>query len=230
MEEILQLDTVCIDYQTATGVVKGIRDISWTAYAGQSTAVLGRSGSGKSTLMSALALMRRPTSGTVAVFGRDTGSLPERDRAALRSSSIGMVFQSYFLDLDQSVLWNVMLPAAFTSISRNVAVQRARELLDYVDLNGVENRKASELSGGQKQRVAIARALLTEPRIVIADEPTGNLDEATAEEITRLIFGYAAAHNAVVVVVTHDAAVAANADTTIRLVAGSLIDELENAL
>ena len=221
---VVSLENVSIEYRTkAGGVVQGIRDVSWTATRGRSVAVLGRSGSGKSTFISALALMRRPTSGIVRVMGNNTATLSEEALAKHRSETIGIVFQAFYLDLQQTVLWNIAMPWYFSGQhSRRVAEARANELLEYVGLSNESTRKANELSGGQRQRVAIARAMFAKPTLLIADEPTGNLDEQTAAGVCDLIFGYSRSAKAAVVVVTHDAEVANYADDVLQLAGGTV--------
>lgn len=220
----VELEEVSVVYRTARGEeIVALDTVSWSLARGRSVAVIGRSGSGKSTLVSVISLMRRPTSGRVELGGRDTGELDDRRLAALRSTGIGVVFQAYHLDPRQPLWWNVALPWVFVGgCSRRHARQRAEDLLRRVGLDGLGERRPPELSGGQRQRTAIARALMCAPGLVVADEPTGNLDERTGEAIADLLFGLAADEGASVIVVTHDREVARRADEVVELTTGRL--------
>jgi putative ABC transport system ATP-binding protein len=221
---VAALDRVTVQYQSRSGdVVNGVDDLSLRLEGGRSVAVVGRSGSGKSTLISVLALMRRASAGRVEVLGRDVAQLNDREIAAFRSSSIGVVFQAFHLDLRQPLWWNVALPWVFGGDTPlGSARRRAEGLLDQVGLTGMGKRRPSELSAGQKQRVAVARAMMNDPLLFIADEPTGNLDEETADDIADLIFGLSRAAGTTVVVVTHDLDVAGRADRVVRLAQGQI--------
>jgi putative ABC transport system ATP-binding protein len=220
----VQMRDASLDYLTAGGeVVRGVGPISWALPRGMSASIVGRSGSGKSSLLALLSTMRQPTSGSVELLGHDVSTLTPTAAARLRSSSIGVVFQSYHLELREPVWWNIALPWVFAGqCSRKAAEARARQLIEQVGLPAATaGRRASELSGGQRQRVAIARALMSEPQLFIADEPTGNLDESTANHIAELIFGLTSTGISVLVV-THDAEVAQRADRSVTLAAGRI--------
>lgn len=222
-------DNVFLDYHTADrGSVRGLAGVSWELPAGTSASIVGRSGSGKSSFLSVLSTLRRPTAGNVRIMGTDVTVMSETDAADFRSRNIGVVFQSYHLEHRQPVWWNVALPWVFGgSGSRREARARACNLLERVELPGVANRRAAELSGGQRQRVAIARALMAEPLLFIADEPTGNLDEQTANAVADLLFGLTG-NGISVVVVTHDREIARRADTTISLSEGRIVQRVTN--
>jgi putative ABC transport system ATP-binding protein len=207
--------------------VVGLQPTTWALESGSTVAVVGRSGSGKSSLISLLSTMRRPTTGTVEVLGQDVSAASLRTVADLRARDIGVVFQSFHLDLREATWWNVALPWVFGG-QGSLAGARARsmQVLDEVGLDGLGDRRAEDLSGGQKQRVAIARALMSRPRLLVADEPTGNLDEPTANGVAELIYGMAGDGRVSVVVVTHDMAVAERAQRVVTLTEGRLESEV----
>lgn len=214
-----QLERVGVDFRVVGGrVVHALDEVSLTFEAASSTALLGRSGSGKSTLVSVLALLRRPTTGSVRVGSEDVSTRSDADVAALRSAFVGTVFQSYHLDHSFTATENVMLPWYFGSpLGRRAATARARELLEVVGVRDLAERRPGQMSGGQRQRVAIARALFGGPALLVADEPTGNLDEETAAEVADVLFSLPERTGAAVVVVTHDEQIAQRAGRTIRL-------------
>ncbi|MGW5238438.1 ABC transporter ATP-binding protein [Monashia sp. NPDC004114] len=217
------LDEVSVEFDTRHDTSWALRSLSLTVPAASSTAIVGRSGSGKSTLVSVIALLRRPTSGRVTVSGRPTASLGDTQLARLRAHFVGTVFQSFHLDPAMTAAENVMLPWYFGGrASRRDARSRAAFLLDCLEIGELASRRPTEMSGGQQQRVAIARALFPEPRLLIADEPTGNLDERTAEVIGDQIFSLPALLGTAVVVVTHDAGIAARASRQLHLSGGEL--------
>jgi len=213
-----------VDGKTTKSVLKGV---SLTLESGTVTALVGRSGSGKSTLLHLLGLLDQPTSGEVFIDGTPAGTLSETDRSWIRNKNIGFVFQHYFLLPEFSVLENVIIPAQIASspaqwlADKSRHHERAMSLLRQVDLPGFENQRTAGLSGGERQRVGLARAMILQPRILLCDEPTGNLDPDTAGHIMNLIFD-ASKNGAAVLVVTHDSAIASRADHTLRLEKGSL--------
>lgn len=178
---------------------------------GQFAAIMGPSGSGKSTLLHILGLLDRPTSGAYRLAGRDTGGLSDDDLSALRNQAIGFVFQSFYLVPYATALDNVLLPGLYSPTPGNVLRRRAEELLDKVGLTAQAGHKPSQLSGGQQQRVALARSLINDPDLILADEPTGQLDSATSAEIMGLLASINRDAGKTVIVVTHDPATAAYA-------------------
>jgi ABC-type lipoprotein export system ATPase subunit len=225
---VASLEHVSVEYAVASGVVHALQDISYDFAPGTSTAIVGRSGSGKSTLISVLALLRQPNQGEVTVCGRKSSALADHDLSSLRGEFVGTVFQSFHLDPSASAAENVMLPWYFSGgVSRASARRRAGEVLDRMGIGELASRRTAEMSGGQRQRVAIARALYPRPRLLIADEPTGNLDEATAASIAEELFGLPADMGAAVVVVTHDAQIAAMATDVLHITMGRLNTEGE---
>lgn len=198
-----------------------LQDITITVSAGDALAVVGASGSGKSTLLGLLAGLDVPTSGTVHIDGQDLFALDEDGRARLRAERVGFVFQSFQLLQAFTALENVMLPLELAG--QGDAPAKAREMLARVGLQERLHHYPKHLSGGEQQRVALARAFVVRPRILFADEPTGNLDAATGESIIELLFGLNAERGTTLVLVTHDEALARRCSRTIRLVGGRIV-------
>ncbi len=191
---------------------------------GSTAAIVGRSGSGKSTLLSVLGLMKRPTSGTLRIAGRDVTEMGLSEMARMRSRSLGFVFQDYSLIPHLTVMENVTLPFLYGEhVRARVARRTAGELLEVVGLAGFNRRRPGQLSGGEQQRVAIARALVRSPALVLADEPTGALDSATGDRILALLRTAAGIRNTTLLVVTHDLDVAASMDRRWTLADGELV-------
>lgn len=221
---VLELADASVIYESSTGPVRALDGFSASFMQGTSYAVVGRSGSGKSTLLTVLGLLRRPTVGIVALLGEDTANLSERRRAEVRAAKIGVVPQRFHLEPGLDAIGNVMLPWFFSARgeSRGSAQRRAKEILDGLEIGALSRRRPHALSGGQRQRVAIARALFAEPTVILADEPTGNLDEETAGKVSATLFSLARTVGCCVIVVTHDRAVGDLAEQTIELVRGRL--------
>ncbi|QNE77353.1 ATP-binding cassette domain-containing protein [Streptomyces finlayi] len=196
-----------------------------TAVAGQSVAVTGPSGSGKSTLLACLAGLRRPTAGSVEVCGTDVLALRPSKAAAWRLATIGFVYQFGELLPELSAVENVALPLLIGGGARKEAYPAAERLLDELGVGAVADSPAGSLSGGERQRVAVARALSTRPPVILADEPTGALDEEATDEVCDLLFALPAARQCTLVVVTHNPVVAARADLRLRLSGGILSEE-----
>jgi putative ABC transport system ATP-binding protein len=206
------------------GPVVALRDVSLQIAAGEYVGVVGPSGCGKSTLLHLLGVVDVPTSGQVLFQDREIGSLSDANRSRLRLREIGFVFQRFFL-LPMLTAWeNVELPQAEAGAGRAERRDRTRKLLEYVGLAARASHRPSELSGGEMQRVAIARALANRPRLLLADEPTGELDQATGGQIISLI-DRLHADGMAVVVVTHDPAVAARAHRLLRMRDGRIVEE-----
>lgn len=222
------LSSVTVAYPSPHGTVTALNKVTIGLERGSSTAIVGRSGSGKTTLISVLSLMRRPTSGQVFLNGSETSALSRSQMADLRSDRIGVVFQSYHLDPSLTATENVMLPWFFLSRPgpRRRARQRAEQILDRLEVGELAQRRPNQMSGGQQQRVAIGRALFTEPSLFVADEPTGNLDEDTANNVAETILSLPSRFGTTVAVVTHDRAVANMAGRRLELVRGELVDQI----
>jgi len=211
-------------FPMAAGPVAALRDVTIAIPPGEYVGVVGPSGCGKSTLLHVLGCVDTPTSGEVRFNGREVGSLPDAERSRLRLREIGFVFQRFFLLPMLTAFENVELPQAEAGVSKPQRRERTRELLDYVGLARRAGHRPSELSGGEMQRVAIARALANRPRLLLADEPTGELDQTTGDQIVALLDRLHAQGTAVVVV-THDQAVAARAHRLIRMRDGQVVED-----
>jgi len=206
------------------GPVVAVRDLSLAVPAGDYVAVCGPSGCGKSTLLHLLGCVETPTAGTLLLEGRDVSELPDAERSAIRLAKVGFVFQRFFL-LPMLTAWeNVELPAAEAGVSRGERRRRTGELLDYVGLAHRAHHRPSQLSGGEAQRVAVARALANRPRLLLADEPTGELDQATGRQIVAL-FDRVHGDGTTVVVVTHDPAIASHTPRTLFMRDGRIESE-----
>jgi len=203
--------------------VEVLSGIDLTIRAGEFVALQGTSGSGKSTLLHLMGLLDSPSSGTYRLLGRDVSNLPDDELSRLRNTVLGFVFQSFYLVPYATALENVMLPGMYSELSQHELRARGLELLGKVGLSDRVNFKPANLSGGQQQRVAMARALLNRPRLILADEPTGQLDSATSSEIMRL-FTQVNQTGTSIVLVTHDEAVAAQAGRVIRMADGRIVE------
>ena len=219
----LALRDVHHGYERAGERIEVLQGADLEVRAGELVAVVGRSGSGKSTLLHVAGGLVTPAVGEVEVGGRPLPSLSANERAALRRRTIGFVFQFFHLLPHLSVRDNVALPLLLDGAPTGDARAKAQGVLDAVDLTDRSSHLPSELSGGQLQRAAIARALVSEPDVVLADEPTGNLDASTAGEVLDLLVSQVRDRNVALVLVTHDSAAAARADRTLHLVDGLLV-------
>ena len=210
-------------YQMGETVVRAIRGVDLQIWRSSYLAVTGPSGSGKSTLLNLLGLLDRPTTGTIHVLDEDTQRLDDDRLARLRNRTIGFVFQTFNLLPRLSALENVSLPLLYSDIPRVDRLERARVALERVGLGDRLSHRPAELSGGQRQRVAIARALVTSPELILADEPTGNLDQETGREILDL-FDDLHDEGRTLVVITHDETVAERAERRIHVVDGTIVE------
>jgi putative ABC transport system ATP-binding protein len=203
--------------------VPALRGVSFAVERGDYVAIVGSSGSGKSTLLNLLGALDRPTSGHVRYAGRDVLELSDAELAELRNRRIGFVFQAFHLLPRMTALDNVALPLVYRPGTSRDRRRRAADALEAVGLGDRMDHRPTELSGGQQQRVAIARALVTEPDLILADEPTGNLDTVTGEEIMRLLEGLHDDRGTALVVITHEAEIAARARLRIELRDGRMV-------
>lgn len=200
-----------------------LRGVSLDIRAGESVAIVGKSGSGKSTLMHLLALLDQPTSGRIDLEGTDTRTLRGRTLNRTRNRTFGFVFQQFFLTSGTTVLDNVMLPMKIAGVGRRERKRRGLAALAQLELDDKARNKALDLSGGQKQRTVIARALVNDPRVIFADEPTGNLDTATGAVVEDILFGLNREHGITLIVVTHDEDLAARCDRRILIRDGLIV-------
>ena len=223
-DELIRLENLVKIYDTGAIRVLGLKKINLTIRRGEFVAIMGHSGSGKSTLMNILVCLDRPTLGHYYLDGIDTAALSPDELSAVRNKKIGFVFQSFNLISRTSALKNVELPMTYARIPKKKRTERAMELLDCVGLGARAGHMPNEMSGGQRQRVAIARALANEPPLILADEPTGNLDTAASIEIME-IFAELHKAGATVIVVTHEENIAAFTDRIIHFSDGQIIKD-----
>jgi putative ABC transport system ATP-binding protein len=214
---LLKMQNITKEYKLGKTVVRALRGLDMEIAAGETVAIMGPSGSGKSTLMHILGALDTPTNGTATIDGADLQRLKEGQLVTLRGKKVGFVFQTFNLIQTLSALQNVELPMIFQGIPRSERAKRARELLGNVGLAERVRHKPNELSGGERQRVAVARALANDPEIILADEPTGNLDTESGSAILALLKGLSVNDGKTVILVTHDPEAAEIADRVIRL-------------
>jgi putative ABC transport system ATP-binding protein len=224
-DTILQLESVNKTYASGSLEVHALRDVSLTIRRGQYVSVVGPSGSGKSTLMNILGCLDTVTSGSYRLDGKDVEDLDETQLAEIRNRRIGFVFQQFNLLPSLSALRNVELPLCYAGLRRDARRARAQQALERVGLGDRVAHRPSELSGGQQQRVAMARALVTDPALLLADEPTGNLDSHSSAEVLALLAELHASGRTIVLI-THDADVAAVAERTIHVRDGQVHEDL----
>ncbi len=210
-------------YGKGESIFTALESINIEIKKGESIAILGKSGSGKSTLMHILALLDTPTEGVVSVDGTDASKLSVKKLDILRNKQFGFVFQQFFLNANQTVLENVILPLKIAGVSAKERTKRGMEVLKSVELEEKAQNKANDLSGGQKQRVVIARALVNEPQVIFADEPTGNLDSVTGAAIQKMLFTLNKERGITLIIVTHDHELAAKCDRLLEIHDGTLV-------
>ena len=220
---MLKVKNVTKEFAKGDRKVVAVSDVSFELGEGQFASIIGKSGSGKSTLLALLGALDKPTTGTIEVDGQDITAVQDRKLTTYRRAKIGFVFQQFNLVPNLTALQNVMLPLELAGVGRKERAKRASELLDQVGLDGMkQDRRPGRLSGGEEQRVAIARALANKPGLILADEPTGNLDSQTGKMIFDLLHELARSEKTTIVVVTHDMAIAGKTDVTFRLKDGRL--------
>lgn len=225
-ENIIELRGVTRTYKLGREKLPVLRGVDWEIRRGEWACLLGASGSGKTTLLNLIGALEQPDSGTIRIAGVDVSKLGRGEAARFRNRKIGFVFQAYHLLPELTVLENVMLPGNLAGLSRGEAKKRAVPLLETVGLSGRMRHRPSELSGGEQQRAAIARALLNEPELLLADEPTGNLDTHTGEAILELFTELRKLHpGRSIMMITHNREIAKLADRTGELVDGRLTNQ-----
>lgn len=218
-------------FKSGDQVVRAVDDVSLEIPTGKFASVVGKSGSGKTTLLCLLGALDKPTSGAIEVDGENIAKMHDSKLIKHRREKIGFVFQHYNLIPNLSALENVMLPMEFSGVAKLERKQRAAKLLQEVGLDESKQlRKPTRLSGGEQQRVSIARALANHPHLILADEPTGNLDSATGKLIVKLLHNLAKSKNTTIIVVTHDLALAEEADIIFKLEDGKLVHSKNNLM
>jgi putative ABC transport system ATP-binding protein len=220
---LIELHEIWRTYTVGDSQVHALRDVDLNLAEGDYLAVVGPSGSGKSTLLNILGCLDRPTSGTYVFRGEEINGLPDLNRSRLRQNDIGFVFQFFHLLARLTAQGNVELPMLFAGVGRGERKERATRTLEAVGLADRTHHRPDQLSGGQRQRVAIARAVVMEPALLLADEPTGNLDKASALEVMNLLDDMNRAGQTVVLV-THDPEVAARAERMVRMDDGAIVE------
>ena len=224
---VIEIEGLYKDYDTPAGVFPVLKDVNLTIDEGDYVAIMGPSGSGKSTFMNILGCLDRPTKGEYKLDNHSVKSLDRNDLAKLRNKTIGFVFQGFNLLARSSLLDNVSLPLVYASDSKSLRDEKSKKLLEKVGLGKYLNSKPNQISGGQQQRVAIARALVNQPRIILADEPTGNLDSKTSAEIMAL-FDSLNKEGITIIIVTHENDIADHASRQVRFLDGKIVEDRRN--
>jgi putative ABC transport system ATP-binding protein len=220
---VIEMKNITKSYEMGTQIIHALRGVDMEIEEGEMVAIMGPSGSGKSTLMNVIGCLDVPNSGTYILDGIDVSTLSDDEQARIRNQRIGFVFQQFNLLPRTSALKQVALPLMYAGVGRGERNSRAREALERVGLGDRMDHRPDELSGGEQQRVAVARALVVEPNIILADEPTGNLDSQTGAEILDL-FAELNQQGMTIIVVTHDAEVALRTDRTLNLRDGLIVN------
>lgn len=228
METIISVRDLYKLYRVGDSVVRALDGISLDIREGEFCAVVGTSGSGKSTLLNMLAGLERPTKGEVVIGGSHIEKMNEDQLVRFRRENVGFIFQSFHLMSTMNALENVALPLTFRGTPRKERMKRADRMLDLVSLSKHKNHLPNQLSGGQQQRVGVARALVSDPKIIFADEPTGNLDSHTSEEVMRLMQKIVREQKRTLVMVTHDPLEASYADRVLQIIDGKIVHIQEN--
>jgi len=218
---LIQLESITKTYDSGANAVQALRGVDLAVNRGEFASIIGPSGSGKSTLMHILGCLDTPSSGRYWLDGGDVAEMSGRELARIRNRKIGFVFQTFNLLPRATILKNVELPLLYAGLGTSARRERAMDALKRVGLDNRARHRPSELSGGQRQRVAIARALVNDPSLILADEPTGNLDQKTGHDIIA-IFEELAAHDETIILVTHDPTIAARTQRRIRIVDGEV--------
>ena len=229
MNEILKVQNLTRTYKSGSRELTVLQDVTFSVGQGESLAIVGSSGSGKTTLLGLCAGLDKPSSGTVSLYGKTLNDLTEDERAALRNEHVGFIFQNFQLVPTLTALENVMIPLELKG--KSGAAKVAKDLLERVGLGKRFDHYPSQLSGGEQQRVSLARAFSNEPKLLFADEPTGNLDEETSQSIEQLMFDLNQEKGTTLIIVTHDNDLAAKTGRIIRLKGGQVVfDEVQSSV
>jgi putative ABC transport system ATP-binding protein len=226
-KKVIEIQGLYKDYDTAAGVFPVLKDVNLTIDDGDYLAIMGPSGSGKSTFMNILGCLDRPTKGEYILDGHSVKSLSSNELAKLRNKTIGFVFQGFNLLARSTLVENVSLPLVYAEDQKELRNKIAKNILERMGLGNYFNSKPSQISGGQQQRVAIARALVNQPRIILADEPTGNLDSKTSDEIMK-IFDELNQIGNTIIIVTHENDIAEHASRQVRFLDGKIVEDSRN--
>ncbi|CAM8418843.1 ABC transporter ATP-binding protein [Candidatus Methylopumilus universalis] len=226
-KKVIEIQGLYKDYNTAAGVFPVLKDVNLTIDDGDYVAIMGPSGSGKSTFMNILGCLDRPTKGEYILDGHSVKSLSSNELAKLRNKTIGFVFQGFNLLARSTLVENVSLPLVYAEDQKELRNKIAKNILERMGLGNYFNSKPSQISGGQQQRVAIARALVNQPRIILADEPTGNLDSKTSDEIMK-IFDELNQIGNTIIIVTHENDIAEHASRQVRFLDGKIVEDSRN--
>lgn len=224
---MIRIENVIKTYDMGENSVKALQGVSFTINQGEFVSIMGPSGSGKSTCMNMIGCLDRPSSGLVEINGKETAKMSEKELAELRNKTIGFVFQQYHLLPSMTVLENVMLPLRYQGIEKHLRKEMAIKALEKVGLQNRKSHRPHELSGGQKQRVAIARAMVTNPKIILADEPTGALDSETGKQVLNM-FRQINATGTTIILVTHDPEIGASTNRCIKIFDGKIKSDSMN--
>ena len=225
--KVIEIQGLYKDYDTAAGVFPVLKDVNLTIDDGEYVAIMGPSGSGKSTFMNILGCLDRPTKGEYMLDGHSVKSLSSNELAKLRNKTIGFVFQGFNLLARSTLVENVSLPLVYAEDQKELRTKIAKNILERMGLGNYFDSKPSQISGGQQQRVAIARALVNQPRIILADEPTGNLDSKTSDEIMK-IFDELNQIGNTIIIVTHENDIADHASRQVRFLDGKIVEDHRN--
>lgn len=228
MNKVIEVKNLYKLYRVGDSVVRALNGVDFEIYEGEFCAIVGTSGSGKSTLLNMLAGLEKPTKGEVVISGQHMENLNEDGLVKFRRENIGFIFQSFNLIGTMNALENVALPLSFRGESRSLRLKKADRMLDLVNLKKHKKHLPNQMSGGQQQRVGVARALVVDPKIIFADEPTGNLDSHTSEEVMQLMKKVVTEQKKTLVMVTHDDHLATYADRIFHIIDGKIVKIEDN--
>ena len=228
MDKVIEVKSLYKLYRVGDEVVRALDGVGFEIFQGEFCAIVGTSGSGKSTLLNMLAGLEKPTKGSVVIAGQHIENLTEEQLVRFRRDHVGFIFQSFHLLGTMNAVENVALPLSFRGVPRDVRMRKADKMLELVKLKKHKKHLPNQMSGGQQQRVGVARALVVDPKIIFADEPTGNLDSHTSEEVMRLMQQVVREQNKTLVMVTHDAHLASYADRVFHIRDGKILKIEDN--
>ena len=223
MEKVIEVRDLYKFYRVGDSVVRALNGVNFEIHQGEFCAIVGTSGSGKSTLLNMLAGLEKPTKGQIVIGGQNIENLKEDELVSFRRDNVGFIFQSFHLIGTLNAVENVALPLSFRGVPRSVRMKKAEEMIELVKLKKHRKHLPVQLSGGQQQRVGVARALVVDPKIIFADEPTGNLDSHTSEEVMHLMKDVVRRQKKTLVMVTHDNHLASYADRVFHIIDGEIV-------